>query len=380
MRLTLHDNVHPSGGQPQPRTRPPIPDATRAAWVTAMHKLLERARSGDGTVAADLKVGAMKLRMRATLHGAAASVVWSVGADERPVAASVLFTGEVPRDDAAALAEIRNRARPLPFDAADYDRLSAERRPCLGTLYLDAAWYDSAWVELAATAVAVAALSGPDGRMTEKPDIARSTDAYADPAPAGDDMQPFTRAATSPRSARSSSPMDAAQTTLEFDFSRDRLQRVLQMAKKKADAAINAVPGIHFRVYPPQAFLDRPGMLDGAQVFDNLKLTTWRVRWYDGEEDQLSFGEFLGFIDQVVELQIAFQDLTRSPPPNTPAPLNHSVWHRGPRSALGRPAPVKVRRTLNTRDLITDSAIRRLFDAVSLETDTAPVLIAQDGR
>ena len=161
---------------------------------------------------------------------------------------------------------------------------------------------------------------------------------------------------------------------------RPRLQRVLQMAKKKADAAINAVPGIHFRVYPPQAFLDRPGTLEGARVFDNLKHTTWRVRWYDGEQDQLSFGEFLGFIDQVVDLQTALADLTRCPPPNTPAPQNHSVWQRGPRSVLGRPAPLKVRRTLNTRDLITDAAIRRLFDAVTLETDTAPALIAQDGR
>jgi hypothetical protein len=359
MRLTLHDNIHASAGTPHPDSRPAISRETRAAWVRAMDRLVVLAETRGGSVAADFTFDGTKLRMRARRHGAAWSAAWSLGAEERVVAASVLLTGDVETDDAAALVEIRSRVPPLPFGDADYAGVGAEHRPCLATLYLDAAWYHNARIELAATALALAALSAADARLSVRAAGRPSSDTPPEPTRTDYDTTP-TRTAS------------GAGATPKFDFSRERLQLVLRMAKKKADAAIAALPGVHFRVYPPLEFLDHPGVLTRGGVFDRLRDTTWRVRWHDGAQDELAFGEFLGFIHQIVGLEKAFQEATGSVPTAHPAPQNHSVWQPTRRNDAGGRAQVRFRNTMNALELVRDETVRGLLNAVVLESTSSP--------
>jgi hypothetical protein len=346
MRITLHDSIHPSAGHAHPESRPSIGDAARAPWVRAMHQRLERVPRDAGAFAADLDVDVGTLRMRVRRHGTALAAVFGAGGDAPVVAASLLLAGAAAADDDAAVRSLRGRTPPLPFSGADYAALLAQPRPCLGTLYLDARWYDNARVELAATALALASLHGPDGRLTvgDAP--------VAPPAPAR--------------------PPVAANghNGLKFNFTRERLQRVMGMVTKKGNAAVDRMAGVHFRVYPPREFLERPGVLRGRDVFDKLAGTVWCVRWYDGQCDRLDFGDLLGFVDQVVEVGRAFQDLSGDAVPAgraAPAPENESVWGTRPPRPPAERQPLRVRRTLNARDLVEDANIRRLLAAVTLE-------------
>jgi hypothetical protein len=158
MRVTLHDNIHGSAGVPHPEGRPDVDDALRGPWVRAMHGWISASPPG-GLLAGAIDVGAGKLGMRVRRFGAALAAFWTVVPGGRLVAASVLLAGENPSDDDAAVRELRRHAPPLPFSDADYAGLAAEARPCLGTLYLDARWYDNARVVLVATAVALAAMT-----------------------------------------------------------------------------------------------------------------------------------------------------------------------------------------------------------------------------
>lgn len=331
MRFTLHDNIHGSGGTPHPESRAPITDAARAPWVRALHEWLARKRPDDRPREGELDVGIAKLRMRVTRHGNALSATWSVGPEWRVVAASVLLAGDVPADDATALRALRAQVPGLPFADADYAGVAAESRPCLGTLYLDARWFDNGRVELAATALALAALHGEGGRLTVL-----------------DEQE---------KSAR----------PLQFDFTRERFELVMEMVKKKALAARQQLPGVHFRADPPREFLDNPGVLRGRDVFDRLKDTAWLVRWHDGRRDRLSFGEFLGFIDQVIAVEDAFHAATGRAPPRVPLPVNESTWAADPPDRLASSRPVRVLRALDMRQLVDDTRIRRLLGAVTFE-------------
>ena len=346
MRFTLHDNIHPSAGEADASWRPAIDDAARAPWVRAMHERLAAVPPDGGAFAADLDADVGTLRVRARRHGAALSASWSVGVPERVVAASVLLAGEVPADDDLAARSLRDHAPPLPFGDADFAALRSEPRPCLGTMYLDARWYANARVELAATAMALAAMFGPSGRLS----VEGAPPAAAAPSPPPDE--------TAPRGG------------LKFNFTRERLQLVMEMVTKKGSAAIEHLPGVHFRVYPPREFVGRPGVLRGRNVFDTLRDSTWWVRWYDNRCDRLAFGELLGFLDQLLEVEKAFAAVTGTPVPQGPAPLNASTWGERPPAAGRR--PVKVGRTLDARALVEDAHIRRLLAAVALEPAPLP--------
>jgi hypothetical protein len=346
VRVTLHDNVHASAGEPHPDLRPPLTDAVRAPWVRAMHGRLREVAPDGGTFAADLDADVGTLRLRATRHGDDLTAIWSVGADERVVAASVLLAGP----GGAALQHLRRCVPPLPFTAPDYAALESQPRPCLGTLYTDARWYDNARVELAATALALAALYGPEGRLTVGGEPA------ANPAP------PARAAAAGPE----------ARGALKFNFTRERLQHVMSMVAKKGGAAIERMPGSHFHAYPPPEFLSRPGVLRGRDVFDKLAESDWWVRWYDGRFDRLSFGEFLGFVDQVLEVENAYRQAAGVTVEGAPSPVNSSVWGAHPPAAPHERQPLKVSRTLDARRLVEDANVRRLFAAVTLEPASLP--------
>src|SRR5207237_10278926 len=93
------------------------------------------------------------------------SAAWAGAPAGRVVAVSVLLAGDDGADDAAALAALCGGLPRSHFAESDRARLAAEPRPCLGTVYLDAAWFDNGRVELAATALALAALVGAEGRL-----------------------------------------------------------------------------------------------------------------------------------------------------------------------------------------------------------------------
>jgi hypothetical protein len=235
------------------------------------------------------------------------------------VAASVLLAGENDADDAAALAALYDRLPRTLFREADGARLAAEPRPCLGTVYLDSAWYDNSRVELAATALALAALFGPDGRLTVEGDREMSV-----------------------------------PSAVPFDFTAERLGVVMGMVKKKAAASMGRLKGIHFRVEPPAEYFDRPDLLSGRDIYPALQDTTWRVRWHDGTAEWLGFGEFLGFIDQVLEVESALEMVSAARGANGSAP-----------AAPIERRPIRVNRTLDARALVRDASVRRLFAALT---------------
>ena len=352
MRITLHDIIHASAGPTRPHQRPAITDEVRAPWVKAMHGQLQRVGRDGGAFAVDFDVDVGLMRLRASRHGSALAAVWSVGGgdgDERVVAASVLLAGgaggDGQRDADAAVAALTDRVPPFG-DAVNAGAL-AQPRPCLATLYLDGRWYENARVELAATALALASMCGPEGRMSVR-------DAGA-PRPAGADTLPAT-------------PFSVLRPDgLKFNFTRERLELVMHMVTKKGSAAIDRLAGPHFRVYPPREFIDRPGALRGRNIFDRLGDTSWCVRWYDGRLDSLSFGEFLGFVDQVAEVERAFREASGAERADSTAPQNSSVWGGTTPRPPGQRRPVRVGRKLDARRLVDDAHIRRLFAAVTLE-------------
>jgi hypothetical protein len=355
MLITLHDNLHASAGAPHPDDRPRIDDATRAPWVRAMYDWVSAAPPG-GPLTAAIDVGAGKLGMRVLRLGTALVGFWSVAPGGRVVAASVLLAGRDTAEDDAALRALRDHAPKLPFSDADYSGLADEPRPCLGTLYLDARWFDNARVELVATSLALASLFGPDGRLSfGPPAAARPAAAHEKP------LQPVGVPSGVP--ARPPAP-----APLKFNFTPERLGVVMEMVKKKAAAAANGRPGVHFRVYPPPQFLELGGVLPDRDLFEPLADTTWWVRWYDEQYDRLSFGEFLAFLDQSVEVERAYRIALRGKLPAAAAVLNDSVWPQGADDGSGERPPVRLQRTLDARELVQDATIRRLLRAVKLET------------
>jgi hypothetical protein len=277
--------------------------------------------------------------MDASRHGDAVAAVWSA-APCAPVAASVLLAGRAPADDLAAARALWRRTPALPLGDAEYRIVAAQPRPCLATLYLDARWYDNARVELAASALALAALGGPEAilRFSDSPSNGKPNPWYKQPP------------ARPP-----------------FDFTRDRLKLVMSMVTKKANAAVEGRRGMHFRVYPPPEFNQRPQIVREPGVFEKLKDTTWRVRWYDGRDDRLSFGEFLGFIDQVVEVEKAYYAAAGQAASPPAQPQNVVVWHPASASPPSEKKEVRVKGVLNAHQLGTDSTIRRLLSAVTVE-------------
>jgi hypothetical protein len=335
MRFTLHDNVHGSAGTVHPESRRAVTDVARAPWVKALHQWLGRAPAGAPR-AGELALGVGTLRMRVSRHGDALAAFWAAAPDWRVVAATAVLGGISAADDDAAVRALREHSPRLPFGESDYKALASEPRPCVGTLYLDAAWFDNGGVELAATALALAALVGPDGRLSVQ----------GEP----------------PATAASAAPAERAPPP--FTFTRERVELVTGMVRKKVAAALEPIEGVHFRVYPPPQFHEPRNLLRGDRLFDQLRDTTWWVRWYDGQLDRLSFGEFLAFVDQAVGVGQAL----RGPgaPDRLALPVNEAVW-----KSAGPRREARVRQTLDARRLVRDERIRELFDAVALEAPTA---------
>ena len=324
----LHDIILATAGPAHPRARTRISDAARDRWVRTMHGHLTRA-GPDGTwFGGDLDVAGHALKMAATRQGAALTALWGAGPLRQAVAASVLLAGRHAPDDAAAVAVLRRRR--LPIGDGEYRAMEALSSPCLVTVYFDAHWYDNARVELAATSLALAALYGPDASL-------KVLDAQR-PAP------------------RATDGADAPPAPLPFDFTRERLRLVMGMVTKKMNAVLQGRRGAHFTVRAPDEYLSRPGVLRGPRIFEQLKDTVWRVRWYDRREDRLCFGDFLGFLDQVRMTQDALPAATSSAP------------------ADGQ--PVKLRFNVNSRQLVTDANIRRLLGDLSAAPPTAEPVTA----
>lgn len=335
MRLTLHDHIPLSAGDPHPEARPQFDAGERSRALEVMlERLAEVPRDHRGVI--DVAMGWLALRAGIARHGDALASVWQPPGLKGPVAASLLLAGRSPVDDAAAVKSLRAFEPRLPFLPEDYDAVVVRPRPCLATLYLDARWYDNGVIDLAADALALAVLVGRGGVLK-----VAGADAPAPSHP-------------SPRGG-----------PLKFNFTRERLGLVMEMVTKKAQAAIERLPGTHFRVYPPPEFLARPFVLQGADIYDSLEATEWTVRWYDGREDRLSFGEFLGFLDQLGEIETAFHAAAGVEPAQT-QPHNTSVWAAPPPDPGGR-RPVTMKGRLDVSRLVEDEAIRRLLGRVKIK-------------
>jgi hypothetical protein len=374
MKLTLHDVLLPVAGDPGPGPRPPIPEELRSRWVKAMHELLTEA-GGDGRCfARDFETAVGKLNLKGFRCGRGVAAVWAAGAEETVVAATLLLAGDSAAADEAAAAALKALWPASKLTEQDLRGAGAQGRPCLATFYCDARWYDNARVELAATALALAVLFGPQGSLKVKDESA----APAKPSPKAPPVpQPGRQPGPAPQPERKPEPgagpwFVEPEKPLLFDFTRERLGLVMEMVTKKANAAAERLPGLHFRVYPPRDYLARPNVISGRDVFRQLQHTQWLVFWHDGRRDRLGFGEFLGFLDQLAEIERAYHATTAQAKPVTGRPQNLSVWAADPGSGRNGPRAVKVRATLRTRELVTDENIRRLMATVMLEPVSQP--------
>ena len=344
MRITLHDMILADAGEARPESRPTPGDDVRAPWVRRMHGRLPAVDARGGSFAAGFRVGVWVLQIHAVRHGTAVAGVWSVAADGEPaaqvVAASVLLSGEDGADDEAVLGVLRDHPARLPVPEADYAEIARQPRPCLATLYLDADWYNNGSIELLATALSLATLFGPEGRLA----VAAPAQSQPRPAPAPPPASPHGPPTLSP----------------------ERMGLIMEMVKKKANLAFEGVSGVHFRVFAPRAFADRRGG-GGRGLFARLKDTAWWVRWNDDRLDRLAFAEFLAFVDQVLEIEKAFYAAVAGEAPKSPrAKANDSTWVRS-EPAGPRPAPLRVRHRFDSNKLVGDDAIRRLLDVVTIE-------------
>ena len=340
MRITLHDTILADAGEARPDSRPTPGDDVRAPWVRKMHERVLAADIRGGSFAAGFRVGAWVLKIHAVRHGTAVAAVWSVAADGEPsaqvVAASVLLSGDDGADDEAALRVLRDHAARLPVPDGDYAEIARQPRPCLATLYLDADFYNNGSIELLATALSLATLVGPEGKLNVAP--------RPEPAP-----QPAPAPASAPPG-----------------LSPERMGLIMEMVKKKANLAFEGVSGVHFRVFAPRAFADRRGGA-GRDLYARLKDTAWWVRWNDDRLDRLTVAEFLAFVDQVREIEKAFYAAVAGEAPKSPAAkANDSTWVRSD-PAGPRPAPLRVRHRFDSNKLVEDDVVRRLLDAVDIE-------------
>ena len=343
MRITLHDTILADAGEARPESRPTPGDDVRAPWVRKMHERVRAAEIRGGSFAAGFRVGTWVLQIHAVRHGTAVAAVWSVAADGAPsaqvVAASVLQSGDDGADDEAALNVLRDHGARLPVPEADYAEIARQPRPCLATLYLDAGWYNNGSIELLATALSLATLFGPDGRLS----VASPPESRPQPGRVSVPAPPPAPPALSP----------------------ERMGLIMEMVKKKANLAFEGVSGAHFRVFAPRAFADRRGA--GRELYARLKDTAWWVRWNDDRLDRLTFAEFLAFVDQVLEIEKAFYAaVAGEAPKSAPAKANDSTWIRSD-PAGPRPAPLRVRHRFDSNKLVEDDAIRRLLNAVTIE-------------
>jgi hypothetical protein len=167
------------------------------------------------------------------------------------------------------------------------------------------------------------------------------------------------------------------QTPGQLRIESERMKHVFSMVKKKANAALSGQPGVHFRVYPPWEYLQRPEVIEGAGVYEQLKGTVWWVRWYDESYDQLTFIEFVAFIDQIIETKRAFERATNA--------VTSRSGHRQSKHAGGwqpkkdrsgkaksKPIRVAVEGVHAIPDLVADDRIRSLFSVVDLESTARP--------
>ena len=380
MQLILHDLFVRPAVEPQPELRPAIDPDVRVRWVRALYDCIQQVPPDKSRFTARLTVGTTRFRLCASRHGAAWAAVWSTGATGEAVAASILLVGRDSADDTAAVRALEVHEPPLGVEPADIEAISELGRPCLGTLYLDVRRYNDSSIELLATALALAALHGPDGTLSvpREPSSLQSARAKLS-TPGGEADHGSARAL--PINTPAPSPFRAATGPgdLKVRLVRERLQLVMEMVSKKSSAAIKQIPGNHFRVYAPAPFLRRPSPLGGPDIFDQMKDTYWTVLWHDGRRDVLAFAELLAFLDQVVECERAYESSVLGTQSNDSigstsrkavgpgsTPKNANVWKQ-PGLAAGELRTVRAKGRVDLRKLAADETIRHLLGLTVLE-------------
>jgi len=167
-------------------------------------------------------------------------------------------------------------------------------------------------------------------------------------------------------------PVSAAFKTLtnghekpaeEFGLTKDRVDYVLSLVGKKANAALSGKTGNHFRVYPPQEFLNNPDVVKGGDIYEALKDTVWWVRWYDDQYDQLSFIELLIFVNQIIATKLAFEKGAKEV-------VKHPAIHRGSKHAGGwQPKKDRDRKLPKKKDAAMTISVNGGFAPAELAKD-----------
>ena len=147
------------------QTAPEFSDEDRLAWPRRLADELARHGWGD-QLDATFETDAGPLRLVAQRSGAAYSATWSAGSPPAVVAVSAFLCGKDGADDAAAFRAFREHPDLADLPITEFTPTQAEARPCVGTIFTSAAWYDNGRVELAASALAAAVMAGPGSPPT----------------------------------------------------------------------------------------------------------------------------------------------------------------------------------------------------------------------
>jgi hypothetical protein len=173
--------------------------------------------------------------------------------------------------------------------------------------------------------------------------------------------------------------VEAAKDT--FGLTQERVDLVLALVKKKANAALSGTKGNHFWVYPPQIFLDRPSAISEPEAYERFKDTVWWVRWPDGQFNQLRFIELLIFVHQIIVSKAAFEQAGKAVSERHPSSHRQSKHAGGwqPKKDRDRKprknddwVKINVRGGFAPSELAKDQMIRGLFSKVTVAKTLRP--------
>ena len=161
----------------------------------------------------------------------------------------------------------------------------------------------------------------------------------------------------------------------DFGLSFERLDFILAQVRKKL-VAPTTMSGIHFTVYAPTEFVAMPEWESSTSIYDALKDTVWRIKWYDDERVELRFIEFLIFIHQVLAMLGAQRRVRQQSTIRQYNAVNSKRSVRGQlreqstqRSEIlqENTAFVKLDTTISLPEITTDKTIRLLLSHVAIE-------------
>jgi hypothetical protein len=147
-----------------------LTEAEQEEWVKRMQATL--ATAADDHIQADYDTPSGNLHMQCHRFRSANAAIWSGGRGaDVPFAFSVFLCGRDGKDDGEALAAFRAIPSLAEFPAAEFVKLQAATRPCIGLWNYNATWYQSGHVHLASLALSVATMAKPgDTPKLEDPD------------------------------------------------------------------------------------------------------------------------------------------------------------------------------------------------------------------